>query len=156
MHCSNNDKMKIRLREEGHTWWRRKMETLQSLPGFYPRGRREGQSLISFVISYPSKRRLLVDSMALSTVRMACSMDVLTKVSPSLLMAGTVETHRWNISKHEQSSARVYISNRTRVFNKEVGVIPNTSPAHLPHSDAQSCTKACYEIKTMNRAELLQ
>lgn len=109
-----------------------------------------------FVISYPSKRRLLVDSMALSTVRMACSMDVLTKVSPSLLMAGTVETHRWNISKHEQSSAWVYISNRTRVFNKEVGVIPNTSPAHLPHSDAQSCTKACYEIKTMNRAELLQ
>lgn len=35
--------------EEGHTWWRRKMETLQSLPGFYPRGRREGQSLISRV-----------------------------------------------------------------------------------------------------------
>lgn len=44
--------------------------------------------------SYPSKRRLLVDSIALSTLRMACSMDVLTKMSPSLLTAGTVDRQR--------------------------------------------------------------
>lgn len=41
------------------------------------------------VNSHPSKRRLLVDSMALSTERMACSIDVLTNRSPSLLTAGT-------------------------------------------------------------------
>ncbi len=47
-----------------------------------------------FLMTYPSKRRLLVDSIALSTLRMACSMDELTNVSPSLLTAGTVFTQR--------------------------------------------------------------
>lgn len=62
-----------------------------------------------FVISYPSKRRLLVDSMALSTVRMACSMDVLTKVSPSLLTAGTVETQ----VEHQRARAEFLIKRST-------------------------------------------
>lgn len=45
---------------------------------------------------HPSNRRLLVDSMALSTFRMACSMDVLTNVSPSLLTGRTAGAHRRN------------------------------------------------------------
>lgn len=61
--------------------------------------------LFEFLTSYPSKRRLLVDSMALSTLRMACSMEVLTKVSPSLLTAGTVVIQRqraWLETQHVQ------------------------------------------------------
>lgn len=46
--------------------------------------------------------------MALSTFRMACSMDVLTKVSPSLLTAGTATTQGDNTvcnSVHKQSAS---------------------------------------------------
>ena len=53
------------------------------------------------MLSYPSKRRLRVDSMALSTLRMACSMEELTKVSPSLLTAGTAGGQRIRERKGE-------------------------------------------------------
>ena len=42
-----------------------------------------------------------MDSMALSTLRMACSMEELTKVSPSLLTAGTAGGQRIEERKGE-------------------------------------------------------
>lgn len=53
-------------------------------------------------VYYPSKSRLLVDSIALSTFRIACCMDVVTKVSPSLLTAGTFHTRKQTRDTREQ------------------------------------------------------
>lgn len=98
--------------------------------------------LFEFLTSYPSKRRLLVDSMALSTLRMACSMEVLTKVSPSLLTAGTVV-----IQRQTESLTRVSLVQ----YNHRCGWVIFQSNANLSATkifirSLEICTTQCHYI----------
>lgn len=133
------------------------METFQSHPGFYPRGRREGQSLISLLLQrvchiLPVKetppRRL--DGAVHSTDGLLygrADEGVALPADGGHCRDTQVEHQQAQIIQdlfrvHALCSGWVCISNRARVSNKEVGVIPNTSPAHLllftvMHKDAQ-------------------